>query len=160
MRLRAEYLAEAYKENVFRAAFSITKNVADAEDIVQDTFLQYLRSNREFDGEEHIKAWLLRTALNRAKNLKMAFWHRNKVSLEDYMDSVSFEEPADRSLIEAVLALPQKYRMVIHLYYYEDYSVKEISSVLCLSESAVKNRLLRGRHMLKDMLKEEWIDVE
>lgn len=160
MRLQTEYLVERYQENIFRAAFSIVKNCADAEDMVQDTFLQYLRSDREFDSEEHIKAWLLRTAINKAKNLRMAFWHRNKVSLEDYLATIPFENPMDHELIDAVLSLPQKYRLVVHLYYYEDYSVREIAAVLTLSESAVKNRLLRGRQMLKNMLKEEWNDDE
>lgn len=160
MRLQTEYLVERYQESIFRAAFSIVKNCADAEDMVQDTFLQYLRSDREFDSEEHIKAWLLRTAINKAKNLRMAFWHRNKVSLEDYLATIPFENPMDHELIDAVLSLPQKYRLVVHLYYYEDYSVKEIAAVLTLSESAVKNRLLRGRQMLKNMLKEEWNDDE
>lgn len=90
----------------------------------------------------------------------MVFWHRNKVSLEDYLATIPFENPMDHELIDAVLSLPQKYRLVVHLYYYEDYSVKEIAAVLTLSESAVKNRLLRGRQMLKNMLKEEWNDDE
>lgn len=106
--------------------------------MVQDTFLQYLRSDREFDSEEHIKAWLLRTAINKAKNLRMAFWHRNKVSLEDYLATIPFENPMDHELIDAVLSLPQKYRLVVRLYYCEDYSVKEISAVLTQSEKCRK----------------------
>ena len=76
------------------------------------------------------------------------------------MSTLPFENPMDHELIDAVLSLPQKYRLVVHLYYYEDYSVREIAAVLTLSESAVKNRLLRGRQMLKNMLKEEWNDDE
>lgn len=160
MRLQVDYLAEMYQENIFRAAFSITRNAADAEDVVQDTFLQYLRTDRDYESEEHIKASLLRTAINKAKNTRFTFWHRNRVSLEDYMAEIPFQEPEDRALVEAVLSLPEQYRIVIHLYYYEDYPVAEIGKLLKLTQSAVKNRLLRGRRMLKSTLKEGWSNDE
>ncbi len=160
MRLSAEYLVEAYQENIYLASFSICRNQEDSEDVVQDTFLRYLHSTQEFESEEHIKAWLLRVAINKSKNMLAAFWHRNKMPLEDYMADISFREPEDLVLTEAVLALPKAYRIVIHLYYYEDYSVSEISQILGISKSAVKNRLLRGRKRLKTVLKEDWSDDE
>ncbi len=158
MRLSMDDVIYKYKENIFRAALSISRNPQDAEDILQDTLLEYFQRDREFDSEEHIKAWLLRVATNKSKNIVLNFWHRNRVSLEEYMEEVPFQEPEDRKLAEAVLSLPKKYRIIIHLYYYEDYSVREIGDVLNLTQSAVKNRLLRGRKMLKEMLKEEWAD--
>ena len=160
MRLPVSKLAEKYQENVFRAAFSVSRNPDDAEDVVQDTFLKYMESGRQFESEEHIKAWLLRTAMNRSKDLVHSFWHRNRGSFEEYMDSVSFEEPCDRELVETVLSLPEKYRIPIYLFYYEDYSVKEIAGILKLPESTAKSRLYRGRKMLKDILKEDWTDDE
>lgn len=156
MRISAEDLARKYQENVFRAAFSICRNRQDAEDVVQETFLAYLRTRQEFESEEHIRAWLLRTALNKAKNVRGTFWHRNRETLQEYTSQVPFAEPEDRELAEAVLALPEKYRIVLHLYYYEDYSIKEIGQMLHLSDSAVKNRLLRARKQLKSTLKEGW----
>ncbi len=160
MRLTPEYLVREYQERIYRTAFSICGNRQDAEDVVQNTFLKYIQSSREFESEEHIKAWLIRTAVNLSKNMVTAFWHRNKVPLEDYLETVPFESPGDAGLIEAVLALPVNYRIVIHLYYYEEYSIRDISRILRISESAVKNRLLRGRRRLKESLDESADDRE
>jgi RNA polymerase sigma-70 factor (ECF subfamily) len=158
MRLPADYLAEKYQENIFRAALSVSKRPGDAEDAVQDAFVQYLRSDRDFESEEHIKACLIRTAINRAKNTVVSFWNRNRIAWEEYMADIPFEEDKDQILVEAVMELPAKYRIVIHLFYYEDYSVSEIGEILNVSQSAIKNRLLRARKMLKEKLKEDWID--
>ncbi|WP_205946141.1 sigma-70 family RNA polymerase sigma factor [Stecheria intestinalis] len=105
--------------------------------------------------KEHIRAWLFRTVSNQAKDTLRTFWHRNRTSLEDWMNDLEFETPEDRSLAEAVLNLPWKYSSVIHLYYYEDYSVKQIASILSVSESAVKHRLQKGRAALKTELEKE-----
>lgn len=160
MRLPADYLVQSYQHDIFRAAFSVCGNRQDAEDAVQEAFFQYLKTDREFENESHIKAWLLRIAINKSKNILTSFWRKNRISWEEYMNEMSFQEPEDRVLVEAVMHLPQKYRVTIHLYYYEDYSVHEIAQILGVSESAVKNRLLRGRRMLKNDLKEAWEDDE
>lgn len=160
MRLPVKELAEKYKDSIFRAAFSVSGNVEDAEDVVQETFIQYMESTREFESEEHIKAWLLRTAINKSKNIVRTFWHRNRTSMEDYMSGLQFREPEDRDLVDAVMSLPKMQRMVIYLYYYEDYSVSEIAKASGLSEAAVKGRLFRGRKMLKKMLGDGWNDDE
>lgn len=151
MRLPLEKLAQKYQGNVYRAAFSICKNSNDAEDVMQETFLTYYKKEeQQFINEEHIKAWLLRVAINQAKNLKHSFWHKNRQNLEDYMQEISFEAPEDRELFWAVMALPENYRTIIHLFYYEDYSIKEISDILHVNENTVKTRLHRGRMLLKD----------
>lgn len=155
MRCTAECLVETYQQNLFRAALSITHNVQDAEDAVQNTYLKYLKLNTEFESEEHLRAWLFRTVSNQAKDTLRTFWHRNRTSLEDWMNDLEFETPEDRSLAEAVLNLPWKYSSVMHLYYYENYSVKEIASILSVSESAVKHRLQKGRAALKTELEKE-----
>ena len=90
----------------------------------------------------------------------MTFWKKNKCSLEDYMENLSFSDSQSRNLFEEVMKLPDKYRIVIHLFYYEDYLVREIAEILKLSESNVKVRLSRGRALLKDSLKEEWENDE
>jgi RNA polymerase sigma-70 factor (ECF subfamily) len=82
------------------------------------------------------------------------------MSLEDYVETLTFETPESRELFEEVMKLPEKYRVVIHLFYYEDYSVKEIAKILRTTESSVKVRLSRGRAKLKDALKEEWEDEQ
>ena len=141
-------------------AFSVCQNPADADDIVQNTFLKYHAHNLDFVSEIHLKAWLIRVAVNQAKDLVKSFWHKNKVTWEEYMDELPFEEPSDSRLFEAVMRLPRKYRIVIHLFYYEDYSVSEIADILNCREGTVKSQLNRGRKLLKSMLLEEWNDDE
>lgn len=158
MRQSVKELAALYQNNLFAAAFNICKNTQDAEDVVQDTFVQYYTTKKEFEDEQHIRAWLIRVAVNKAKNITRTFWRRNKVSIEDYMETLTFETPEAENLFETVMQLPEKYRIVIHLYYYEDYAVSEIAHILKLSESNVKTRLSRGRAMLREVLKEDWDD--
>ena len=158
MRQPVQELAASYQGSLFAAAFNVCRNAQDAEDVVQDTFVQYYTSKKEFESEQHIRAWLMRVAVNKAKNINRTFWRRNKISIEDYMETLVFETPAAETLFETVMQLPEKYRIVIHLYYYEEYAVREIAQILKLSESNVKIRLSRGRAMLKETLKEEWDD--
>ena len=145
MRQTIQELVERYQNSLYAVAFNVCKNQQDAEDAVQDTFLQYYNSKKEFESEQHIRAWLIRVAINKAKNMNLSFWGKNKTSLEEH-------------LFETVMGLPEKYRIVIHLFYYEDYSVREIGEILKISESNVKVRLSRGRMLLRETLKEEWDD--
>ena len=160
MRMETEVLMDRYKDNLFAAAFNVCKNAADADDVVQDTFVQYHTQNRQFESEQHIKAWLIRVAINRSINVTRSLWRRSSLPLEDYMESLPFEAPEDSTLFAQVMALPEKYRVVIHLFYYEDYPVKDIAGILKVSENNVKVRLSRGRALLKKALKEEWSDDE
>ena len=153
-------LAEAYGQNLYTIAFNLCRNSQDAEDVVQDTFLAYLTVKKEFESQEHIRAWLIRVTINKAKNKTKTFWHRNAVALEDYMSTAAFPSSEASDLFEAVMKLPEKYRIVIHLFYYEDYSVKEIGEILRLTPGNVKVRLTRGREALRNILKEEWNDDE
>ena len=160
MRLPIQDLMNMYKNNVYAAAFSICKNASDAEDVVQDTFLQYYMTHINFDNEHHIRAWLLRVAINKAKNIQSSFWHRKGMPLDDFIETLSFETPETKELFEEVMKLPEKYRVVVHLFYYEDYSIKEIAKILRTTESNIKVRLSRGRVKLKDALKEDWEDEQ
>ncbi len=160
MRLPVQELMNMYKNNVYAVAFNICKNASDAEDVVQDTFLQYYMTHKSFDNEQHIRAWLLRVAINKAKNIQSSFWHRNGMPLDDYIETFSFETPETKELFEEVMKLPKKYRVVVHLFYYEDYSIKEIAKILRTTESNIKVRLSRGRAKLKDALKEGWEDEQ
>ena len=158
MRLETEILMEKYKDHLFAVAFNICKNAADADDVVQDTFLQYHITDKQFENEQHIRAWLIRVAINKAKNINMSSWRLSKIPLEDYMETLTFETPEAEKLFEEVMKLPEKYRIVIHLFYYEDYSIREIAQIINATESNVKVRLTRGRRLLKQVLKEEWND--
>lgn len=160
MRLPVDFLVEKYKDHIYAASFSICRNQQDAEDITQDTFLKYFRNGKEFADEEHIKAWLLRVAINQSKDVVRSFWFRNRTSLQDYMQTLSFQEPGDRNVLETILALPEKYRIVMHLFYFEGYECQEISQILKIRESSVRSRLSRGRKLLKEKLKEVWNENE
>lgn len=148
---------DRYSDRLYAAAFNICRQQQDAEDAVQDAFIRLYHSRKDFESEEHIKAWLLRVTINAAKSTKRLFWNRMRSSYEDYMDSLVFEEESDKCLMDEVLKLPEKYRIVIHLFYFEEYKVKEIAEILNTSENTVKTRLLNGRRILKDKL-EGWED--
>ena len=158
MRLETQALAEQYRDRLFAAAFQVCGNAADAEDAAQEALLRYHLSDKEFENQEHIRAWLLRVAVNWAKNISRSFWRRNTLPLEEYMETLEFDCQESREIFREVMALPEKYRLVIHLYYYEDYSVEEIDRILGIRESNVKVRLSRGRQMLKATLQEVWDD--
>lgn len=149
MKIEAELLVDRYKNHLFAAAFHICKNAADAEDAVQETFLQYLITETQFENEQHIRAWLIRVAINKAKDISRSLWRNKSVPLEDYMAELTFETPESETLFEQVMRIPEKYRIVIHLFYYEDYSVREIAGILNLTENNVKVRLNRGRKLLR-----------
>lgn len=156
MKPSVEILIEQYRNNLYVMAFSVCKNAQDAEDVVQDTFIQYWSQKKEFESEQHIKAWLIRVAINKAKNKRNTFFRRNALPLEDYVQTLAFESKDSSALFETVMNLPEKYRIVIHLFYYEDYSVKEIAGILRITQNNVKVRLSRGRLLLRDTLKEGW----
>ena len=160
MRLSLRPAMDRYELSVFRAAYYICKNRQDAEDVCQDTFLAYFDTDRDFESPEHIRAWLLRTAINKAKNVCRAFWRRNRESLDDHAELTAGEDPEGSGLLDAVLRLPIRCRTVMHLFYYEDYSVKETAELLGISENTVKSQLNRGRRLLKEMLREGWTDDE
>ena len=158
LKLTVDEAYERFADHVFAAAFNVCRNGTDADDVVQDTFIKYYSVRKEFSDEEHIKAWLLRVAINRAKDIRTSFWKRNKVAWEEYMEELVFEAPEDSRLFEAVMNLPQKYRTAIHLHYYEDYSIRKIAEILSSREGTVKSQLNRGRALLKEALMEEWND--
>lgn len=158
MRMETQALAETYRDRLFAAAFQVCGNAADAEDAAQEALLRYHISEKQFESEQHIRAWLLRVAINCAKNVSRSFFRRNTVPLEDYMDSLKFDSGESREIFREVMNLPETYRLVIHLYYYEDCSVAEIGRILGLTESNVKVRLSRGRQKLKKALQEVWDD--
>lgn len=160
MKLPAEYLIPAYQDRLYGMAFSILQNAADAKDAVQLTFIQYHHSDLEFESEDHIRNWLFRTVISRAKDIRRSFWRRNRTSLEPFTQTLGFETPQQQTLFETVSALPENCRTVLQLYYYEDYSIKEIAEILGIRENTVKKRMERARKKLKEVLLEEWNDDE
>lgn len=155
-------VVQKYSNTVFRAAYQYCGNKSDAEDVVQNTFIKLYQSSKQFEDEEYLKRWLIRVAINEAKNISMSFWKRNMFSLEesDGNTSYAFSKEEHTQLYDAVMHLPAKYRIVVHLYYFEDYSVKEISEIIKVKETTVQTQLMRARAKLKEALKEAWENEE
>ncbi len=147
-------VVETYSPMLLRAALTRVSTPADAEDAVQDVFLRLLTHGPCFRDREHEKAWLLRTTLNRASDLRRK--RRDDAPLEEAA-SAAVEKPDYGPLLSAVRSLPEAYSAVIHLYYYEGYSIKEIARLLALPVPTVGTRLARGRERLRNLLKEEEI---
>lgn len=139
---------ETYAAMLFRIALVHLGSREDAEEATQDTFIKLMEKAPEFKDAEHQKAWLIRVITNHCKTLLGRGWRKREVKLEG-AEPVTADSPEDLALLQLVLELPVKYKTVIHLYYYEDYPVQEISRILQISESAVKMRLKRGRQLLK-----------
>ena len=144
---------ERWGDMVWRLALVRTANVSDAEDVFQEVFLRYFRHEDRFDSDEHRKAWLLRCAVNRAKSLHASPWRRRTVPLETAAQ-IGVEDEY-REVYSAVLALPEKYRAVIHLFYFEGLTTAEIAGHLGIAEGTVRSQLSRGRALLREALKEE-----
>ena len=150
-------IVEQYIDVVYRATLSYCKNKSDAEDIVQNTFVKLLKSDMEFKDDEHIRKWLIKVAMNECKNMWKSFWHKNITSFDELDKEPEYENSNEKELFEEVMKLPKKYSVVLHLYYYEGYSVKEIAQILEITESNVQTRLMRARNKLKEHLQEAWI---
>lgn len=148
----AERLAERFAPAVYRLAYARAGNAADAEDVMQDVFLRLLTKAPNFRDDDHAKAWLLRVAANRANDLLRSAARKN-VPLEEAAE-VRAPEPTAGETLREVLALPPKLRLVVHLFYYEEQTVKEIAAVLGISQGAVKARLSRARKQLRISLAE------
>lgn len=153
-----EYFFRKYYGVCYRAAFTLVKNHADAEDIAQDVLIRLLVYRPEFANSEHEKAWMIRTAMNLAKDLLKSKWHKTTVGIEEAVSEEKgyFQIPGMETddTLWVLLELPQKYKECLYLFYYEDYSVREIAGVLEKSENTVKTNLRRGRELLKQKLKE------
>ena len=144
----------AYSRMLLRLAMTRLPSSADAEDVVQEVFLKLLTARPQFRDAEHEKAWLIRATLHRACDMARSAERRN-LPLEAAEAVPGGELPEPSPVLSAVRALPAKYSAVIHLYYYEGYSIKEISKLLRLPVPTVGTRLSRGRERLRELLKED-----
>ena len=144
---------------VYRLAYSLVKTRADADDIFQEVFLRYMQNAPAFQGAEHEKAWFLRVTMNCCKNFWKSPWMRRRVALErEEMEQCGLLWELDddsAALVYAVKQLSKKYRIVIHLFYYEELSIEEIAKLTNAKASTVRTRLTRARRQLRSLLKEE-----
>jgi RNA polymerase sigma-70 factor (ECF subfamily) len=157
-----EDIIHRYQDTVYRIAFTYCRNAPDAQDVAQDVFVRYIKRKPYLKSEEHLKAWLIRVTMNVAKSLLTSSWSKKVVPISENEQSITdgelviTEEHTNADTYSAVMSLPEKYRSVVMLYYFEDYSINEIAQILGRSETAVQTQLQRARAMLKTKLKEEW----
>lgn len=154
MRSEAEInrAVDEYADVIKRVCFYHLKNEADTEDVFQNVFLKYMLHEEPFSDKEHEKAWLLRVAINASRDYLRNFFRRNVVPMEILEETVAAEPENHREVLEAVLSLPDKYKDVVYLHYYEGYSAAEIGNILGKKENTVYSLLSRGRSMLKKRL--------
>ena len=151
---QAAQILDTYGDTILRYAYSYLHNQSDTEEVLQDTLIQFLKTRPVFESDEHEKAWLLRVAGNLCKNrLK----YNSLRQTDELREELIAEQREDLSFIwDAVQALPVQYREVIHLFYREGYSTREISQILGRKEAAIRSDLSRGRGKLKELLKEAY----
>ena len=139
----------AHIQSIVRLAYTYVQNIQDAEDIAQDTFVSYLQAGKTFENDEHEKAWLLRVCMNKCKNLLKSGWHKSRNPLPEDLPALS---PEENSMLGEVMRLDEKYRVPIHMYYYEGYTIADIAVLLNLPSATVGTRLARAKSQLKKNL--------
>ena len=153
-----------YSDMVYRLAYSRTGSTFDADDILQDVFLRYIRADKTYNDEEHRKSWLIRITINCTRSYAASAWKRHT----DYSEpdpNLGAEDPhlsqteTKSDVMNALLKLPEKYRTAIYLHYYEDMSVAQVAKAVGTTETNVKTRLSRGRDMLRELLEGVEFDV-
>lgn len=145
-----ENMMEKYSDMVYKLAYTRAKTRENADDIYQDVFLAFSKALPEFDTVEHEKAWFIRVTINKSKNFLNSFWNRN-IDLSD--EDIKFETAEDKGILEEVLKLPQNYKTVIYLHYYEGYKISEIATLLNKNESTIKTWMSRARTILEENIK-------
>lgn len=149
---------ERYQDTVYRVALHVLASPQDADDAVQEVFLRLYTARKPFQGEEHLRRWLLRVTVNYCRDVLRSPWRKRRASLEEVPAQPVFQEPEQEALYQCVMALPEIYRIVLVLFYYEELSVREIGKLLELEPSTVTTRLSRARAKLKEQLGEVWQD--
>ncbi len=144
-----------YRSNVTDAALFIVKNPADAEDIAQDVFLKLYTYSGTFNDDEHVRAWLIRCAMNSSLNYIKSYRYKNSVPLDELPEIPDSTANADSGLKDGMMSLAPKFRAALYLHYYEGYTAKETAALLGISTAAVKWRLKRGRDKLREFLNDE-----
>lgn len=150
-------LFERYSSTVYRVCYAYMKNPADTEDALQETFFRLIRSKPVFENEIHEKAWLIRTASNVCKN-ELRRWWRKRESIDDHPELPDDRTPAVNEVLTAVLDLPDKYKTVVYLFYYEGYTGEEIAGMLKKPSSTVRNYLHEARNLLRERLGESFYE--
>lgn len=157
---------EQYKDMLYKLAFSQMRSRQDAEDVVQEVFYQYIKSRKQFINGEHEKAWLIRVTLHACRKIWRSAWYKHSVPFltpqdipdDGSMDEQILEKERDLAVLKAVMGLPRKYREVIHLFYFEDLSIKEICDATGKKTNTVTSQLTRGRNLLQKTLRKVYCE--
>lgn len=153
--ITADAAVDRYADMVYRLALSQMKNRADADDLFQEVFVRLVSNIEKLESWDHVKAWLIRVTINCAKKHFDLYWNKNVDYIEDeerIRGEEAYEPPPEYPIREAVSKLPPRYRLAVHLYYFEELSVAEIAKCTDQKEGTVKSQLHRAREMLKEML--------
>ncbi len=144
-----EYMVKQYGNTVYRLALMKTKQKEKADDIFQDVFVRLIRLRNRLEGEGHVKAWMIKTTLDCCKDLWKSAWNRHVVYEQQEIETCDEKAEVSHDIQIIVMKLPAKYRIIVHLYYYEEFSIKEIGGMLKINQNTVSTRLARARRMLK-----------
>ena len=146
-------VVEKYSDLIYRIAYMNVRVKADADDVFQQVWCIYLQKNKEFESEDHRKHWIINVTMKCCKKLHYSSWYKKNVFLEDFPILKEEMPEKDYEVYHAVMNLPDKYRRVIYMYYYENLTVDEISDIIKIKSSTIKSQLKRGRERLKEQLK-------
>ena len=162
MDTRFKEIYHTIKNDILRLAYSYTKDIADAEDIVQEVFIKLYENLPKLTDDEYLKKWCMRVTINKCKNLFLSSWKKKIRIITEKDENKIYENSSDTTdeVLNALFSLPKNYRVLIVLYYYEGYKIKEISKILKVNESTIKTRLQRARERLEKILKEEKVNNE
>ena len=151
----AETIVHVYGNMLFRLCLVMLGNDTDAEDAVQETIIKYLQKAPSFENSEHEKAWLITVAKNECRNI-LRFRQRNQQISLEYLEDIPFDS-SDNGILEALMSLPEKFRLVLMLYYVEEYRIEDIARIIQKTPSAVKMRLQKGRKLLEEKYRKEYL---
>lgn len=142
-----------YKPLIYSICYSYVHSQVDSDDITQEVFEKYLRTNEEFQSLENEKYWIIRVTINSCKNFLKKAWKKNVVLNEDIVNLKTSDKKEENEMFEIIYALPQKYKEIIIFYYYENLKISQIAKVLNISEANCKKRLERARNLIKERVK-------
>lgn len=155
-----EFIADAYAKygaSAYKLALIRSRNVHTAEDTVQEVFLRLCKKQAaDFESDEHLKAWILRTTINFCKNIFKSAWNKTELEIDENTEGKAGISCKDIDVITEVMKLPEKYRSIIHLYYYEGYELGEISVILGINPATIRTRMTRAKEKLKERLGEDY----
>ena len=151
----AREAVEKYGDVLYRLCLIMLRNTADAEDAVQETFIRYIQKSPDFADNEHEKAWLITVATNKCRDM-LRYRSRHFTESEELLNSCALEK-ADSGILDALMELKDKYRIILTLHYVEGYKIEEIAELTGISPSAVKMRLSRGRKLLEEKYRKEYM---